>query len=198
MPPHPEAAPPARYRGVRNKARSAAGPGAAAMLAGEVNKGERPQAPRLQPGRQGALHRHRPPHGQCAGARCSPGAAALLRARRTSSWRPLSAAQWPHLPATEAAVLNPRAPPSRAVLPPRLDRARRRRPAPAPQPPPPPPAPSRTAHAHCTLRLRWPRRQASPPTCRTAQAPLVKGGARSGSPGGPGRWGASELCSARQ
>lgn len=64
------------------------------------------------------------------------------------------------LSATEAAVLSPRAPPSRAVLPPQPDRARRRRPAPAP-PPPPPPALGRTAHAYCACRLRRPRRPAS-------------------------------------
>lgn len=71
-------APPARDRGVRNKARGAAGPGAAAMLAGAANKGVRPEAPARSPAGRG----------RCAGAARTMRRSPPFPGRRRPSARP--------------------------------------------------------------------------------------------------------------
>lgn len=82
--PPPQVAPPARGRGARNKARGAAGPGAAAMLAGAVNKGERPEAPARGPAGRG----------RCTGATRCP-----------------DNAPWPAAPRAPPPLSEPAAPP---------------------------------------------------------------------------------------
>lgn len=172
-------APGPRCPGVRNKARGAAGPGAAAMLAGAANKGVRPEAPARGPAGRG----------RCAGVARTMSRGPPLPGYCRPSVRPTRAPRGacsptthrPHLPATEAAVRSPQAPPSRAELPPQPS-----------QTAPPRPRSSTAAVAarprpHGASALRPPTAPAAPPgpgpTGRTAQAPQAAGGAWRCSPG---------------
>ncbi|XDB53416.1 hypothetical protein AB1E18_006937 [Capra hircus] len=168
-PSHP--APPARSSAEASRTKRAglagrAGGGGHVGGGGEQRRAARARGPRPKPGRQGALYRRRPPPGQCAAARCSPGATAPQRAPPAVPLRrPLPGGAQ----ASPAGLLGRRpqplgpAVPRRAPAPARPSQTAPPRPRSAPRPPPP--APDRTAHAHCARRLH---RQRHPAPARRA------------------------------